>query len=87
MQCPRCNGDTDVKDSRPGTHYGSPTVHRRRQCRECGHRVSTAEMIVGLGNVQQKLAGAITAMDTAMEAMRKARASLAEVTGPRKPQE
>lgn len=42
MKCPRCNKSTQVLDSRPD----GQSVNRRRQCKVCGHRFTTAETIV-----------------------------------------
>lgn len=44
MRCTQCGGRTFVADSRlPG---GSSHVRRRRQCRVCGHRMTTYEVVV-----------------------------------------
>lgn len=41
LRCPECgHGNHDVIDSRPSPHF----IRRRRQCRLCGARWSTAEM-------------------------------------------
>lgn len=55
MKCPRCGGETGVKDSRPVTHFGKPSVRRRRYCTECNERFQTVELTVGLGNVSDAL--------------------------------
>ena len=42
MKCPFCqNGDTQVKDSRPGDD--GKVIRRRRECPECGKRFTTFE--------------------------------------------
>lgn len=43
MNCPECNADTKVIDSRP-IEGG---VRRRRACKACGCRFSTEEVLVG----------------------------------------
>lgn len=43
MNCPECNADTKVIDSRP-IEGG---VRRRRCCKACGCRFSTEEVLVG----------------------------------------
>lgn len=40
MNCPICGGITFVKDSRTD----EDCVKRRRECKECGYRFSTAEI-------------------------------------------
>lgn len=42
MKCPKCHGATRVVDSTK--HDGG--VRRRRECKECGNRFTTREMIV-----------------------------------------
>lgn len=42
--CPLCRGKMEVKDSRPSVASGSQTIRRRRQCKKCGHKVTTYEM-------------------------------------------
>lgn len=44
MQCPECNGDTRVSETRLASGRG---VRRRRTCVECGSRFSTIEAVVG----------------------------------------
>lgn len=44
MQCPICNGDTCIINTR---EYRSNTVYRRRKCTSCGARFSTVEEHVG----------------------------------------
>lgn len=44
MNCPICNGETKVKDSRPD----EDSVRRRRECLVCQHRFSTVEIDVDL---------------------------------------
>lgn len=39
MDCPSCQGPTQVIDRRG--------VRRRRECKACGHRVTTEEVVVG----------------------------------------
>jgi transcriptional repressor NrdR len=41
MQCPTCNGDTRVLESRAAE--GGAAVRRRRECTECGRRFTTFE--------------------------------------------
>ena len=41
MECPRCNGDTTVIDSRPSQNN---EVRRRRQCVLCKYRFTTYEL-------------------------------------------
>lgn len=40
MKCPKCNGKTQVVNSRPA---GAVGVYRRRSCYDCGSRFSTCE--------------------------------------------
>lgn len=49
--CPKCDGPTDVKDSRQDAEVG---VNRRRQCRSCGHRFSTKELPVELSDSERQ---------------------------------
>lgn len=45
MKCPACDcPETVVMDSRPTG--GDTAVRRRRRCLNCGHRVTTMEMVV-----------------------------------------
>ncbi len=44
MKCPKCSGDTRVRDSRPLPD----SVSRRRECLVCGFRFSTVEVDVDL---------------------------------------
>lgn len=39
MTCPKCGGDTWVRDSKPDAE----SVHRQRICKECGHIFFTVE--------------------------------------------
>lgn len=49
MTCPKCDGKTQVIDSRK---ISVDTIHRRRRCKACGYRFSTEEMEVdGLDRV------------------------------------
>lgn len=41
MKCPECNGETGVKDSRPGPEN---SIRRRRKCFECEHRFTSFEL-------------------------------------------
>jgi len=41
MQCPKCEKETDVLDSR----RMDGTVRRRRKCKSCQHRFSTEERL------------------------------------------
>lgn len=44
MNCPKCNSNqVYVTDSR----RKEGTVHRRRECQDCGHRYTTVEVDVG----------------------------------------
>jgi transcriptional regulator NrdR family protein len=46
MNCPKCDGRTDVFDSRPGPRQDKgPSVWRRRRCRACKIELSTYERI------------------------------------------
>lgn len=40
MNCPKCNGETAVTDSRSREDI----VHRRRKCMVCGYRFGTDEI-------------------------------------------
>jgi transcriptional repressor NrdR len=40
MNCPKCDFQTKVYDSRYHSHY----VRRRRECLNCGHRFTTMEI-------------------------------------------
>lgn len=40
--CPKCGGETTVKDMRP---LQSGDVTRRRECNVCGHRYTTLEIV------------------------------------------
>lgn len=39
MRCSKCNGFTDVKDTR----QKGQRIRRRRECRKCGYRFTTFE--------------------------------------------
>lgn len=41
MNCPECDKETYVIDSRP---RAKGTIYRRRDCSSCGHRFSTYEL-------------------------------------------
>jgi transcription elongation factor Elf1 len=43
LSCPECGGRTSVVDTRANGAF----VRRRRQCTNCGHRMSSLEYIVG----------------------------------------
>jgi len=47
MRCPKCDGDTNVYDSRP--RENGHTVYRRRRCLECLHEFVTDERATKLG--------------------------------------
>lgn len=47
LPCPQCGGRMDVKDTRPSTYESVDAICRRRCCRDCGHRVTTYEIIDG----------------------------------------
>ena len=77
MKCPRCGGDTAVKDSRPVVHFGRSSIRRRRYCTstECEMRFQTVELMVGLGNVSDALKNltvAASRCQVAIEAFKKA---------------
>lgn len=56
MRCPKCTSIEDkVVDSRI-TKEG-PTIRRRRECTECGHRFTTVELLVRDGIVVIKRDG------------------------------
>jgi transcriptional regulator NrdR family protein len=42
--CPKCKSDSEVIDSRYRAKL--KTTYRRRRCLECGHRWSTAEVLI-----------------------------------------
>ena len=42
MDCPKCWEKTGVIDSRPSNWLLA--VHRRRECKTCGHRFNTIEI-------------------------------------------
>lgn len=42
MRCPDCGQKSDVYDSRPFEN----TIRRRRQCKSCGHKYTTLEVIM-----------------------------------------
>ena len=42
--CPKCQGELRVKDSRPKEKN---TIYRRRECVECGSRYTTYEFEMG----------------------------------------
>lgn len=42
MNCPQCSAETSVIDTRPNVNG----LRRRRVCKACGFRFTTAEMIV-----------------------------------------
>lgn len=44
MLCPKCGGDSGVKDSRPD--YQGVVIRRRRKCFECGFKFTTKEIVV-----------------------------------------
>lgn len=44
-KCPKCNGDTDVLDSRDREEL--QLLYRRRRCKKCRHRFSTFEITQG----------------------------------------
>lgn len=47
MKCPKCNGETEVKDSRP-SRMPENYIRRRRKCFDCALRFSTKEVVVDL---------------------------------------
>ncbi len=57
FRCPACGGRSFCKDSRKNTHG----VRRRRQCRDCGQRFTTMEVMVtfdGKGDMPELHVGA-----------------------------
>jgi transcriptional repressor NrdR len=45
MDCPYCEGDSKVVDSRPD----ASGIRRRRECKECGRRFTTHERVASAG--------------------------------------
>lgn len=61
MQCPICNDDTFVVDSRKK----DITVIRRRSCKMCGHRMTTIEIpLDDMGDIVQDVQAAILTVMT-----------------------
>jgi len=48
--CPICDEKMMTWDSRKHYGYGFETVHRKRKCAHCKHRVGTVEIPIELGN-------------------------------------
>ena len=46
MNCPMCEGNTMVIDSRPSVD----SIKRRRLCEKCGYRFSTVEIDIDMYN-------------------------------------
>lgn len=53
MDCPYCEGDSRVVDSRPD----ASGIRRRRQCKECGRRFTTHERVASAGITVVKRGG------------------------------
>lgn len=49
--CPKCGGKTGVLDSRHHGVLGFTTLIRRRECGDCGHRLSTLEISTELADI------------------------------------
>lgn len=58
VQCPKCNGESHVIDSRDE----ESARRRRRKCDSCGHRYSTYEIHAEEYNRIRKLEPVITAL-------------------------
>lgn len=53
MDCPYCEGDSKVVDSRPD----ASGIRRRRECKECGRRFTTHERVASAGIAVVKRGG------------------------------
>jgi transcriptional repressor NrdR len=56
MQCPRCNGNSEVMETRSQSSF---IIRRRRQCESCRYRFTTYERIAPLNLSVKKRNGAI----------------------------
>lgn len=54
LECPRCNGESGVRDSRP---IGK-TIRRRRECKKCRYKWSTFEISADYMNAIRKISRA-----------------------------
>lgn len=75
MDCTRCDGDTRVIDTRPSMG----TERRRRECKVCGHRFTTMEVVVSepdkrahqmSGKLQQQLGAVDNTLKRVVSRMR-----------------
>lgn len=71
--CPKCQGPTQVMNSRG--NEGRTSIRRRRKCKKCGHRFSTVELIVAPGLNPQVASDLI---GSARQALALAQASIGE---------
>lgn len=72
IRCPECRfGDNDVTDSRPAYYW----IRRRRRCRSCGHRWTTAEvpyeMVQGVADASKIFSIARHQLQKGLDAMDK----------------
>lgn len=81
LVCPKCGGDTGVKDSRP--NRDNTGIRRRRLCEVCGYRFTTWEMAInegltsaGLGNI---VGAARDALDQVQSTIDQAKLQLSEI--------
>jgi hypothetical protein len=63
--CPRCGGNTGVKDSRPNIEHTS--IRRRRNCFDCKFRFSTFELLVAPGLTPEGLLNLVAAARVALD--------------------
>lgn len=46
LTCPVCDGESQVKDSRPASILGGTSIRRRRVCLTCQYRWTTFEIVL-----------------------------------------
>ena len=74
--CPSCGSRTDVRDSRPTTFRGSPTVRRRRKCPNCGSAFSSYEAAIDNRSMTELIAAVRAANGAVMAAQQALTAAL-----------
>lgn len=75
MNCPTCNANSKVIDSRGRTVGGEPQSYRRRKCTK-GHRFSTIELVT-----LERAGGVKVVVDSVAEHLARVRVELDNVAG------
>lgn len=83
VQCPKCNGESCVIDSRDG----ETSRRRRRKCSECGHRYTTYEVHVEEYDRLQTLKVNTKHFDSMINTLHAIKAQFGDSNGLKKPED